>query len=477
MSFPVLFLHNELIGGGGAVLPHFIMDGDSLTYGVGVRNPDPNLDKPEQAYPGRVVALFNDIYGYVNDGNSGYQLNQMDTDAAGGIDNSSYSNKLTILFIWGGTNDLAFGGQTPAQAFARLRTYVQNRAATSKYDYIVVLNTIARSGGVQSNIDTYNGLITSDWATLQSDGADYLVDLAELTFFDEEADTGNQTVYGVDTIHLNRVGYDAVARKVILDAVNPIMTAEGYATVALPSFDATDFSGLTVHVDGQVPGSIKASGVAVSDTDPVDEWEDQSGNGNDLTAASSDRFPLYDATNQALDFDGNTNAALSDRLTKTHTTGINFNNTMTGFVVLTPAATQPGAFRNILTKYSSPNGWLLQPTGTTSGYRLYIQGTALSFPGTNNFSDGITLLSFMVDTGDVWLAVNDQDKGTATYTHGSGFGTTGTLALGCLADGSNAFDGLIHEVLLYNTAFDNDEFNDIRVQLCRKWDINSLGGT
>jgi lysophospholipase L1-like esterase len=190
--------------------------GDSLTYGTGV-------DMGTQSWTAQIADAYGLTNVYVhNDGVAGSQLDAMDTRAATGIDILPYTGVPTTLVIWGGTNDIAVGGQSASNTYNRLRTFIQNRKATGLYRKIVVVTAIPRADtSTTTNMFAYNTLIRNNWTTLQADGADALVDLNTLAEFNADGDYNNTTYYNADKVHLTSTGYGVVATaiKAAIDAL------------------------------------------------------------------------------------------------------------------------------------------------------------------------------------------------------------------------------------------------------------------
>ena len=186
-----------------------VFDGNSITAGSGLSSPN------------RVHEQFKTVRGNpytmetFNDGTSGHTCVDLDTQAASTIDAMSFPGQSTpTLIVMCGVNDIS-GGANAATTFSRLRTYIQNRVAAgwTGNKKIGVCTIIARTGGYQSTIDSYNSTIRSSWSTLQGDGADFLIDVGSLPEFDAEADTANATYYQVDAIHPTAAGVTKIATK------------------------------------------------------------------------------------------------------------------------------------------------------------------------------------------------------------------------------------------------------------------------
>jgi len=189
-----------------------ITSGDSLTRGYG-------LDV-DGSYPYQLYGLLGSNSGYFmyNEGVDGSTL--LDTDsraaAAGGIDtltfggNGLHARPIVYLVLWAGTNDIYVNGDTAATAYSRLATNVTNRKATGKYDKIIVVNCIPR-GSSTTGWSDYNTQISTNWSTLQADGADILVDVTTDTAFDQGTDPSNTTYYQADLTHLTNAGEAKIA--------------------------------------------------------------------------------------------------------------------------------------------------------------------------------------------------------------------------------------------------------------------------
>lgn len=196
-----------------------IFEGDSLTAGQGASDANhvyPKLVRDEMDADGLTYNY------YLNSGQGGDTLEQMDTAFGGDLGNDFDTQidpygfrQRDVVVLWGGTNDIAAAASL-ATVETRLQTLAEAiRAAGAK---VVVLTCIARSNhdAAEETVRTdYNTWIRANWTTF----ADKLVDVANEPEFDAQADTSNLTYYG-DGVHLTDAGYAIIAAKVYA-AINP----------------------------------------------------------------------------------------------------------------------------------------------------------------------------------------------------------------------------------------------------------------
>jgi lysophospholipase L1-like esterase len=207
------------------IKPYYVMcDGDSLTGGYnGNAYPSNNLAWPSQflqlcAASGKPMWVFNNGYTGIDLVYMNYNASTPDGNNV--IDNFVYPNSIAneiTLVVWGGTNDISSDSQTAAQTYARLVTYVTNRAATGKYKKICVVTCIPRNnnGGVTTAINfAYNALITAGMqsgGSLLAAGATHLCDPTQLSQFNSASSVLNTTYYLSDYTHLTQAGYALIA--------------------------------------------------------------------------------------------------------------------------------------------------------------------------------------------------------------------------------------------------------------------------
>ncbi len=190
-----------------ATKPLIVFDGDSMTFGtgagpVGLAGPS-NATYPRLAADGITGAT---VYNF---GVGGQTVLAMTTDAAAQIDVLYDSSRLSIVAVFGGTNDLVNGAASAATVYSRIVTYCQARRAAG---WKVVVGTIlprssANAGAAfEADRQTVNTSIRTNWATF----ADALADVgADATIGAAGAETN--TAYYSDAIHPTTLGYEIVA--------------------------------------------------------------------------------------------------------------------------------------------------------------------------------------------------------------------------------------------------------------------------
>lgn len=175
-----------------------IFDGDSHTLGTGGVTP----------YPEQFLALISASYNYSNFGIGGQTIATMQTDAATQVDVLYASPEKSVVFAWGGTNDIA-AGETSATVITRIQTYCAARKAAG---FKVVVFTILPNGGpVPPDYETkrldVNNSVRANYATY----ADALCDIGANCYVGDADDVNDTTYYQSDKIHLTNAGYAIVA--------------------------------------------------------------------------------------------------------------------------------------------------------------------------------------------------------------------------------------------------------------------------
>jgi hypothetical protein len=118
-----------------------------------------------------------------------------------------------VVIVWGGTNDIAVNGSTPAMVYAIMTSYIAARHAKG---WQVVVPTMISREGFESQKNAYNALILANTA-----GADGIADF-----------TGTQLgcggcwstsgLFQGDGVHPNQTGITTVEAPVISAAVNAL---------------------------------------------------------------------------------------------------------------------------------------------------------------------------------------------------------------------------------------------------------------
>lgn len=180
-------------------LPILECDGNSLTLGTGGSSP----------YPTQLQALLGGAGAWTvfNTGQGGQTTESMVSIANLTVDTLYDATKpKNICVCWEGTNSINVAGDTAAQAYAAMTTYIRGRQAMGFRT--IVLTTLPATGvGIIGSFEAtrvaYNALVNANTA-----GADEVVDVAADPRLQNPSDL---TYFSSDQIHLNNTGYGVVA--------------------------------------------------------------------------------------------------------------------------------------------------------------------------------------------------------------------------------------------------------------------------
>ena len=226
---------------------------------------------------------------------------------------------------------------------------------------------------------------------------------------------------------------------------------------AASSFIPTDISGLTAWFDADDSGTIIESGNSIS------QWNDKSGNGNNVTQATSSNQPLTNTNTingkNVITFDG-----LNDYLKRATWTGGVIAQPNTAFVVF---KFDINAARTIF-------------DGSSSGTERHIIRTASS--STISIWAGAVTVLTSSDVGSLAVprlitAVYNSTsseiymEGTLEKTGDSGSFSMQGISLGSNWDVALPFDGDIAEVIIYNKLLNTTERQQAEAYLTTKWGI------
>lgn len=188
-------------------------DGDSITYGTGITDPW------TQSLSLNLTVPTADVYNF---GVASETLLTMIANAPTVIDPCLISGHKNICVIWGGTNDMAQSGRTPAQTYASLKTYCAARRAAGWK--VVVVTMISRTGNNPvggESLDTdktaYNALIRSD-PTIY----DALADVAGNANLGADGAFSNTTYFQVDGVHPTQLSATTIIAPIIGAAISSI---------------------------------------------------------------------------------------------------------------------------------------------------------------------------------------------------------------------------------------------------------------
>lgn len=188
-----------------------VFHGDSLTFGVGSTG---GLN-----YPAQTIALMPPYFSATNLGVSGQTITQMITTGVNNVD-PLFGNNFRRMIGWGGTNDLAIGGDSAATLYANMVTYATARKAAGWK--VILIGILPRGAGAGGSFETrrtsVNASLRADFSSATAFTnirtgaayADYFIDIEGDADLGQSGDELNPTFY-TDEIHLTNAGYAIIA--------------------------------------------------------------------------------------------------------------------------------------------------------------------------------------------------------------------------------------------------------------------------
>lgn len=190
-----------------------VFHGDSLTYGVSA--------SWGSSYPEQTIGMLGSGFRARNLGVSAQQMRVMVSNAKNEID-PLITASTRKLCVWGGTNDLAFGGASGQDVYRAIVQYCVDRKAAGWR--VVVIGMLPRGGeetslGFELNRRFVNQQLRNDFTRFTSfpnirTGAPYADALIDLGSDREIGHAGQERnpTYFSDQIHLTNAGYAIVAQ-------------------------------------------------------------------------------------------------------------------------------------------------------------------------------------------------------------------------------------------------------------------------
>jgi len=240
-------------------------------------------------------------------------------------------------------------------------------------------------------------------------------------------------------------------------------------------FSPLDFGAdLVAWYDANEGVYVDAGSTLATDGQTVQQWNDQSGNGNNLSQATSGQRPTFDTTGL-----NSLKAVVFSAAASTWLRGVTNAADITGtavsvFVVGQMNTATPGNGRcvsfaaNAANDYGNTASWTFTRSSSGDFIRL-----TMNTP--DALADGaITLdteyrLGFTLETGEAIVYVNNVADGTDTADVAPNF-TVGTLAIGEMANANSDFwDGPISEVVIVKRVLTTQERNDLDAYFVAKW--------
>lgn len=182
---------------------NLVFDGDSITAA--------EYSSPYPAQVWRDLAINGTTANFANFAVAGQKLTDMIADGVTQIDARLQAGKKNILFVFAGTNDLAFESITPTEAHTRLATYCTARQ-TAGWTVVVadMIRRLPTDVGYDES-DAFNVLVAANYSTYADVHCAWGADPAF-------SDVTN-TLYYVDQIHPTQLGHDVLSSYAI-PAVN-----------------------------------------------------------------------------------------------------------------------------------------------------------------------------------------------------------------------------------------------------------------
>lgn len=248
-----------------------------------------------------------------------------------------------------------------------------------------------------------------------------------------------------------------------------------YTPLAVRDFGPIDVSPCLLWLDAADSNAVTLSGSNVT------TWKDKSGNGYNFTQATSTQYPVYttNAVNglSAISFTGaGTNGATTQKLDNT---SIVLNNSAyTIFVVAKQNSSNPSAngFNYLLKGNLSADNFLFIGANP-SKYFATFTGPSGSWWDTNANTPNITTTNTTLLMG-----MNVNGSALTPYYNGNIMtaktGTTGAFTGMRIGDAQDPYsgycwNGLICEIIIYNTSLNDTQRQQIEGYLAKKWGLYS----
>ena len=185
-----------------------VVDGDSISAGIGAA-----LNKNYL----RQLTLPPTVRTY-NLGESAIFMQTLASEAPARANPLFEGGKTNSLLIFAGTNDLDFGGRTPAQVYEDVKTRCQSAIASGVPAANIIVVTMLPRDNDEANRVAYNNLIRGD-----ASGIGYRVaDVASNPQIGQNGQNANATYY-VDRIHPTSAGY-AIISSYVQPHLNAILS-------------------------------------------------------------------------------------------------------------------------------------------------------------------------------------------------------------------------------------------------------------
>ncbi len=234
-------------------------------------------------------------------------------------------------------------------------------------------------------------------------------------------------------------------------------------------------SGLIMQLTAFQDGKTKSQLVTVDGIDAVSDWLDLSGNSKDAVQMTSSNQPTF--TENAINSHPALNFTTNDYLDIPFSADLN-PSSLTIFVVckVTGGA---GTFRSPITSRNSPSpnidGYIIY-AGNGNNWEGWV-GSGTAFGGVMPGAIAVTIDENVIVTNDVTngaqtLRINGSEAGTATSTYIVNSVNPTRIGAGATEDPPGFFfEGLIGEVILYNSVLSSIDQAMVESYLAAKWSI------
>jgi lysophospholipase L1-like esterase len=181
-------------GVNASTTPQVVCDGNSHTSGTGSTN------GLTESYPGQMRTALG-TWSVVNTGVGGRTMETQVSQAAATVDIYHDSNRpKNIVIAWGDGINSIIAGDTAAQAYAAMTTYIQARKIRWKVIVSTTMKWSTETAGNETTRLAYNALVIANSA-----GADAVVDMAS------NLDPTVEGPYYSDGTHTTNAGYAIAA--------------------------------------------------------------------------------------------------------------------------------------------------------------------------------------------------------------------------------------------------------------------------
>lgn len=228
-----------------------------------------------------------------------------------------------------------------------------------------------------------------------------------------------------------------------------------------PDAGALVSNGLVVHLD--------AEQLSLANNDPVDQWDDISGNGNHASQSVLAEQPIFVLNgingNPSVVFDGS-----DDFMSITHDASLDHEDT-TVFMVLEADSWNPVATLLLTKREVSGDGWVLFDFENQDSFSWDWGGDTTRWNTSYRPANDPQIINVNRDNlgrtlyVDSVLVDNTSDSGDGLVAQ-----TTSDLYLGRDSYAAQYwYSGMISEILIYDRALDSEEREDVEQYLTDKW--------